>query len=312
MVLPKTDINSLIIFYFVANEASVTAAADKLFLTQPTVTYHIKSLENSIGLKLLDVKKQKVYLTPAGTGLFNYAKEIYQKIIEAEKYLQNLKETSFRVGTAATFSWVVASAAATFEENYPTVKLIVTTASSLEIAEYVVESAVDVGIVVSRDYNNSRLKTIPVSIREQLVLVAAPSSSIFSQGRVQLTDLQNYPIIAGPETSATRQLYLKMLENAGLKVSPSVMVEANSLELGLSLVESGKGMGLYHTGVVRDKITEGRLKMIPLATEIYVGADVLVRSDTPIHPYVEKFVSLVKDRFRNQQSLVKDHAQQLL
>jgi len=68
MAPSRLDLHSLIVFYFVANEESITAAAEKLCLTQPTVTYHIRSLERNVGLKLLDIRRQKVSLTQAGTG----------------------------------------------------------------------------------------------------------------------------------------------------------------------------------------------------------------------------------------------------
>ena len=104
MVPSKLDLHCLIVFYFVANEASITAAAEKLYLTQPTVTYHIRSLERNVGIKLLDVKRQKISLTPAGQGLYKYVSEIYEQMTGAEKYLENLKEASLRVGISTTFS----------------------------------------------------------------------------------------------------------------------------------------------------------------------------------------------------------------
>jgi len=55
MSIPKLDVYNLVVFYLVVNEKSLTAAAEKLFLSQPTVTYHIKSLEKSVGTKLLDI-----------------------------------------------------------------------------------------------------------------------------------------------------------------------------------------------------------------------------------------------------------------
>src|SRR5512136_2996234 len=117
MIPPKIDLNTLIIFYFVAYEGSISSAADKLFLTQPTVSYHIKSLENNIGVKLLEIKRKKLNLTQAGSGLFQYAKEIYQQVMNAEKYLRELRESSLRVGMSPTFGHSVAAAAAEFEEK---------------------------------------------------------------------------------------------------------------------------------------------------------------------------------------------------
>jgi DNA-binding transcriptional LysR family regulator len=299
MIPPKVDLHSLIVFYFVASEGSITAAAEKLYLTQPTVTYHIRSLEKSVGLKLLDVRRQKVTLTNAGVGLFRYVKEIYQQVTSAEKYLEDLREASFRVGIAATFSSSITSAAAEFEELYPQVKLIVRSASSLEVVEDVLSSQVDLGIVVRMDYENSKLRTITISTGEKLVLVASPSSPIATRERVELADLSGYPLVAGPETSATRQIILNKFQAEGLEVPPSVIVEVNSLEWGLSLVESGKGVGLYHIKAVEREIEEGRLKALPLASEITVGVDALLRSDAPVHPLAERFIHLVIEEFKS-------------
>lgn len=299
MTALQLDLHSLIVFYYVASEESITSAADKLCLTQPTVTYHIRSLENSVGVKLLDVRRQKVYLTDAGVGLFPYVKEIYRQMVDAQKFLEDLREASLRVGITATFSPIVASAAAAFEELYPHVKLIVRTASSLEIADAVLNSQVDLGIVVSMDYKNPKLKTIPISERERLILVVSPSSPIAKESRVEMADLCGYPLIAGPETSATRQVILNKFEAEGLKVPPLIAVEVNSLEWGMSLVESGKGMGLYYLKVVEREIAEGRLKALPLDNDIWVGADALIRTDAPEHPAVGRFISLVKEAFKN-------------
>ena len=63
-MLPNINPNDLIIFYVVAREKSLTSAADKIFLTQPAVTYHIQSLEKYTNVKLLDFRKHQVVLTP--------------------------------------------------------------------------------------------------------------------------------------------------------------------------------------------------------------------------------------------------------
>ncbi len=298
MAHSKLDLHSLIVFYFVASGESITSAADKLCLTQPTVTYHIRSLERNVGVKLLDVRRQKVYLTQAGKGLVRYVNEIYQQMTSAEKYLDDLKEASLRVGISATFSSIVASAAATFEELYPHVKLIVRNTSSFEVAEDILSSQVDLGVVVSMDYKNPKLRAIPLSAREKLVLVVSPSNPIAEEQRVELADLCGYPLVAGPETSATRQVILNKFESEGLKVPPLIIAEVNSLEWGMNLVENGKGMGLYHIKVVERGIAEGRLKILPLTSDMRVGVDALLRTDAPEHPAAGKFISLLKKAFK--------------
>ncbi len=211
MAPSKLDLHSLIVFYYVASEESITAAADKLCLTQPTVTYHIRTLERNVGLKLLDIKRQKIFLTQAGTVLFDYVSEIHRQMTAAEHYLDNLKEASLRVGVSATFSTCVTSAASAFEKLYPNVKLIIRNSASFEVAEDVLNCQVDLGIVVNMDYGNKKIKAISLSPKEQLVLVASPSSPIVQKQRLDFLNLCGYPLILGPETSATRRIFLAKL-----------------------------------------------------------------------------------------------------
>ena len=295
MTPSKLDLHSLIVFYYVASEESITAAAEKLCLTQPTVTYHIRSLEKNVGLKLLDIKRQKIFLTQAGSGLFQYVKEIYHQMTSAEKYLENLKQDSLRVGIATTFSTCVASAASAFEKLYPNVRLVIRSSSSFDVVDEVLNSQVDLGIVVSMDYGNPKLKSITLSDSQKLVLVASPSSSIAQRERLDYVNLCGYPLILGPETSATRQIILRRIRVGGCAMPSPIIVEVNSSEWGINLVENGEGVGLHHIMGVERAIADGRLKVLPLSGDIYVGVDAVLRADAPEHPMAEKFISLVRE-----------------
>ena len=297
MTPSKLDLHSLIVFYYVASEGSVTAAADKLCLTQPTVTYHIRSLERNIGVKLLDIRRQKVSLTYAGTGLFEYVKEIYQQMTSAEKFLEDLKEASLRVGISTTFSACVASAASAFEKQFSRVRLVIRSSSSFEVVEDVLSSQVDLGVVVDMNYGNPKLKYMTLSGQQKMVLVASPSSAIDQRGRLSLASLCGYPLILGPETSATRRIILNKLRVHGCAMPTPIVVEVNSPEWGISLVENGEGMGLYHEKSVERAISEGRLKALPIASDISVIADAILRANAPEHPMAQNFISLIRKCF---------------
>jgi DNA-binding transcriptional LysR family regulator len=296
---PKYNPYHLVVFYFVGREKSITAAAEKLCLTQPAVTHHIKCLEKAASLKLLDVKRQRVCLTQAGEGLFQYAAEVYQQLISAEKFVEDMKEASLGVGIAMSFSSTVASAASSFEELYPHVKLIVRTAPSFEVAQDVLNSQVDLGVVVSMDYGIPKLRSITISAGGEIVLVASPTSPIFRKEDMELSDLCDYPLILGPETSATRRVVFKKFEAEGLRLDNFVAVEVNSVEWGRSLVESGRGIGLYYISNVEKEVSEGRLRILPVTGDMRVGADVLIRKDAFLSPIAEKFISLLKGAFQN-------------
>lgn len=300
MISSKLSLHSLVVFYFVASESSVTAAAEKLCLTQPTITYHIRTLEKNIGIQLLDIRRQKVILTQAGEGLFRYVSEIYQNMLSAEKFLENLKDNCLRVGISSTFSSTIVKAAGAFEEAYPGVKLIIKNASSFEVAEEVYKSEVDVGIVVGVDYGNKKLKQVELSPRERLVLVASPSSNICQKEKIKILDLCGYPLILGPETSATRRIILSRLRLGGCHMPSPIIVEVNNADWGMNLIKSGKGMSVFHDRDVKDAIADGHLKALSINNDIWVGADALLRENTPEHPMVNNFISMVKEAFVSQ------------
>jgi len=295
----KLDLHSLIVFYYVASEESVTAAADRLCLTQPTVTYHIRTLERNVGLKLLDIKRQKTFLTRAGVGLFRYVSEIYRQMTSAERFLENIKEASLRVGVCTTFSTSVALAAAAFEKLYPHVRLIIRSRSSFEVAEDVLGSNVDLGVVVSMDYGSPKLRSVSLSPEEKLVLVASASSAISRKQRLEFLNLCGYPLVLGPETSATRRIIQGKLRTGGCSAPSPVIVEVDSSDWGISLVENGEGVGLHHIRSVEKAIAEGRLKTLSLSRDITVGVDALLRTDAPEHPLAEDFMALVREGFAN-------------
>ncbi len=294
MASSRLDLHSLIVFYQVASEESITEAADKLFLTQPTVTYHIRALEKNIGLKLLDIKRQKVFLTQAGAGLYEYAREIYRQMKGAEQYLDNIKESSLRVGFSTTFSSCAARAASAFEKQYPGVKLIIRGSTSYEVMEDVLNSEVDFGIVVRTDYGNRKIKVVPLASEQKLVLVASPSNPISHRERLEYINLCGSPLVVGPETSATRQIMLKKLRVGGCALPSPIIIEVNNAEWGINLVENGGGVGLYHVESVERSISEGRLKELPVSTQITIGADAIIRSDAPEHPMVERFIGIIR------------------
>jgi DNA-binding transcriptional LysR family regulator len=298
----RLDLHSLIVFYFAAKEESITAAAEKLFLTQPTVTYHIRSLERNLGLKLLEVRRQKVSLTQAGAGLYKYVSEIYRQMIGAEKYLENLKEASLRVGISTTFSTCLSVAAAAFKKANPQVKLIIKSASSFEIAEAVQECEVDLGIVVSTDYGSNKLKTIGLSSEQQMVLVASPSSPIAQRPKLAFVNLCGYPLVLGPETSATRRIILNRIRAGGCHMPSPIVVEVNSSEWGINLVENGEGVGFQHIKSVERSINEGRLKILPLDGNIFIGVEAIMHTDVPEHQMAQKFIAVVNECLKNKQA----------
>ncbi len=177
--------------------------------------------------------------------------------------------------------------------------MAIRSSASFEIAQEVINSQINLGIVVSIDYGSAKLRSVNISLRQKLVLVASPSSPIARRECVDFMSLCGYPLVLGPETSAIRRILLKKLRIGGCAMPTPIIVEVNSSEWGISLVESGQGVGLFHIASVQKAIFDGRLKILPLLRDIWMGMDACFHVDAPGHPMADSLISLVTETIQS-------------
>ena len=115
------------IFYHVATSGSISKAAEELLISQPAVTWQIKSLEEQLGLTLFIRTKKGVILTDEGKILFNYVKTGVESFSNGENALTNLKNLDYgiiRIGASTTVSkHVLMPYLAKFHEEYPNIEI---------------------------------------------------------------------------------------------------------------------------------------------------------------------------------------------
>ena len=115
------------IFYIVAKNGSISAAADVLFISQPAITFQIKKLEEQLGISLFTRTKHGVILTDEGKVLFDYVNNAIKNIINGENALSNLKNLDsgiIRIGASTTVCrHVVMPYLEKFHELYPKIDI---------------------------------------------------------------------------------------------------------------------------------------------------------------------------------------------
>jgi DNA-binding transcriptional LysR family regulator len=301
MTIPSLNPNDLIVFHFVVSERSIKLAAEKLCLAQPTVSYHIKTLERSVGTKLFESKKGSLRLTQTGKDLAKYASQIYHDMASVEQFMDFLRQPVLRAGVAFTFAVALRSVVPQFEQpNQKEVRLSMKNGGSFDIIQDVLNSELDVGIVVGMDYGKAELKSIPVSNHEKMVVVASPFDPIFEKDKVELADLSGRKFILPARTSASHQIFFKKLEAEGLKVQSSQFETVNNTEWSRYLVEIGEALDFLHISSVEERLSQGRLAVVPVPVDFWVGAEAIVRKDTFITKAIDAFISSVKRTFKSK------------
>ena len=294
-IIPNLNPDDLIIFYIVAKEKSLSLAADKVFLTQPAITYHIQSLEKYARVKLIEFKRRRVTLTPQGQELYKYAERIYQQMVDADRFIRFVRESNLRVDIASVFNSIIGPLLpAVFEGQNPEAKLMIKGGNAFDIVQDVLDSTIDLAIVPSFDYGKENLKYAQVSYPEKIVCFAASNQSIPSEP-LGWEELKNYPLITGPETSVIRRIIFDKFQEEGIE-APPLAAEVGNVEWCKILVANGKGLSFTLEKDIAGQVKAGRFKLMPLKSYPYITAESVTRSDVS-NPIITRFVSIVKKAF---------------
>jgi DNA-binding transcriptional LysR family regulator len=294
-IIPNLNPDDLIVFYVAAREKSLSSAADKLFLSQPAVTYHIQSLEKYVRVKLLEFKRHQINLTPQGTELLKYAEAIYQQLVDAERYIRFIREANLRVGIASVYDSIIGpSLPAMFEVQNPKATLMIKSGNAFDIVQDVINSTLDLAIVPQFDYGSEKISHVQVSNPEKIVCFTAPHQ-VMPRKLLDWKDIYKYPLVSGPDSSVIRRLIFEKFKAAGF-AEPTLAAEVGNVEWCKTLVENGKGLSFTMEKAIQTQVKDGRFKLVPMKEYLYITAESISRSDVS-NPIITNFIAVVKNAF---------------
>ncbi len=259
------ELRNLDAFCKVVEFKSFTRAAEAMLLSQPTISEHIRSLEDELGQKLVDRLGREVEVTPAGEVLYGYARKIIQTRSEA---LQAMEQYSGKMvgrillgcGTIPG-TYILPELINDFRMQYPEIKATVLINSSRNISQKVLEGGLEFGVVGARWHNNG-LSWHEI-FSDELTLVVHPAHSWASRGSVSLDEVILEPFILREPESGTRKVFSKILEENGLKESSlQEVAEIGSSAAIKEAVKAGIGVSILSKRAVRDSVECGRLATV--------------------------------------------------
>ncbi|MBW1720635.1 MAG: LysR family transcriptional regulator [Deltaproteobacteria bacterium] len=293
----QINLNQLRAFYLAARERSITRAADILCITQPAVTMQVKSLEQALDIKLFRKYGKDLRLTEVGHVLFDYVEKIFEIVDEMEfvlKRYSDLSRGSLVLGTTRSFArHLMPRLLSRFQERYPGVKISLKVGSSQEIADGLMAFEYDLGII-GRLPHSDKLKVIPYT-REEFCLITPPQHRFAGMKSVSLKDLKDEPIIIRENGSGSRYAMLSLLETHG--ITPSVLVEAGSVEFIKEYVIKGKGVSFLYKPEVEKEAMQGLLHCVCLKEgPIYIQTDIVYPKDVNLSPPAQAFLELAREK----------------
>jgi DNA-binding transcriptional LysR family regulator len=295
----QIDFRHLETFCRIADLKSFSKAADDLFLTQPTVSGHILSLEQSLSLRLFDRTSREVRLTKAGEVFLKYA----SKILSFRKDLMNAL-SEFSQGIRGELSlgastipgeYLLPKLMGDFKREHPHFVISLKIADTKEIVQYVLQDMVEFGVIGAR-LNHPSLHFEKYQ-EDEIIIVAPPDHPMTRKKRVNVEELLKVPWIIREEGSGTQMAVEKALRKKGKSLKQfNVVMEMGSTSSVKEGVKAKLGLAFISRRATEEELHQGFLSRIdvegiePISRQIYIAT----RPGRTLSPIGMEFLRFLK------------------
>ncbi|MBO9127209.1 LysR family transcriptional regulator [Rhizobium sp. 16-488-2a] len=253
-------------FYWVSQLRSFNAAAEKLNITQPTVSYRIKELEEQLGVSLFIRQKRQLLMTSEGEALKRYAEAMIgiARDIESNIKTRNTKLPTLRVGVMDSFAAVgLPPLLDELDHRFAGTRIAATVDTSHNLARQLSEGLLDIALLSTPpEHENVALELLG----RQTVEWIASSKLNMKKEFVSDDDLLSQRVFSTPAPSNLHELTTNALSggsNLGLRLNV-----CNSLSAILNLVEAGTGISILPVRLVRDQIRKGSVHVLETRSKL--------------------------------------------
>jgi DNA-binding transcriptional LysR family regulator len=261
-------------FLEVARRQNLSRAAEALFVSQPTLTARLQSLEASLGERLFVRTRRGMRLTEAGEAFLPFAEHAVTALADGRERLDELRRGvagRLVLGAPPTVStYTLPALLARFSAAHPNVRLAVKTGTSEEVLEMVLHDQVQLGII--RSLGHPEIDSVPL-YTDALLLIAGPGHRLAGLGAVRLADLAGEVLVLFGRSSSYLEFTTATFRQAG--VLPNSVLELDNIEAAKKMVERGLGVSLVPASTVAAELAAGTLTRIELVDAAPVRREIV-------------------------------------
>ncbi|MCA0972540.1 LysR family transcriptional regulator [Halobacillus litoralis] len=292
------DFEAMQTFITVVDEKSFTKASERLNLSQPTVSFHIKNLESYFDTTLIERSSKRFRVTQTGEMVYQRARQVSGVIDKAKTEVfefQNQVRGSIRIGASYTVGeYVLPSLLKEFDKHYPGVDLHVQIANTERVNRGVQLHDLDVGLVEGQ-VNHQGLSSIPF-LEDKMVVIVPLHHPLREKGTVTFDQLQDQTWLTRERGSGTGAMLDSMLE--AYNIRPRKLITIGSNHGVVQSVKQGLGMSLISRTVVEHTDAEALIMDLPyMKTPTRYFSLVTPVNDEEITKNASAFIAQIKQHY---------------
>ena len=299
------NLKQLEAFVQVAEGGSFSRAAKELYLTQPTISAHIASLEKELNVRLFIRNTKEVSLSEDGKELYKYAKPMMDLEHKIEERFGSGEEPGKHCITIAASTvpaqYILPAILKRYNEKYPEEQLKILEMDSAKVVLRVIDHMVDVGLT-GTTLEKKHCRYVPF-YKDQLVVIT-PNTEKYRKLQAESADdiswICQESFIMREEGSGTRKEAEKQFARAGISVEKlDVIASIENQETIKKSVSQGLGISVLSALASKDEVEEGHILAFPIP-----GADsgrdinLVYNKNYQLSRSAERFIRIVKDVYQ--------------
>lgn len=219
-------------------------AAEKTFVTQPTLSMQIQKLEEELGVIIFDRSKQPVIPTEVGAKLIEQARVILREAYLIQAIIETNKdemEGTFRIGIIPTVaSSLIPLFLHSFTQKYPTIQLVFEELLTRDLLNKLQDDQIDAGII-GTPLPSSQFKDLSLYF-EQFYVYLSPNHPLLKKNKLDLDDLNPEEMWLLSEGHCLRDQSIDLCKKIKSQKDRAVQFESGNLETLIKVVDTGYGM----------------------------------------------------------------------
>jgi DNA-binding transcriptional LysR family regulator len=304
------DIRRLEIFCKVVELKSFTKAAESLSLAQPTVSEHMRILEDTLSERLLDRLGREVLPTPAGRVFYQYAMNIIRLREEAIQSLQQFKGqlSGHLILGASTIpgNYVLPKFIGQFKAHHPAIKITLGIGNTGTVTEQVLDGDIEAGVVGS--FSSDRRIVSEELFSDELVLAVPPEHPWASASEISIDQLASEGFILRQKGSGTRIVMSRILEENGFDVSKlSVIAEMGSTEAIRQAIKARIGVSILSFQAIAEDVERNLLATVQVKGLRFCRPLYLIqRRSRGISPLCSAFLDYLRNQVKSDKAPIRN------
>jgi DNA-binding transcriptional LysR family regulator len=299
------NINQIKYLLTIYNEGSVTKAAEKLHVSQPSLSNMIKNIEDEIGEKIFK-RTSPISLTYCGDVYFDSIKKIYEvheTLMQKIDDIQNHNRGKLRLGIAPQRGMLVLpEILPTFFEKFPLVEVGLDERGSVELQESILKGELDIAFITATPINND-LEYLLIE-NESMLLLSGPNTDISKRiengTMISIAETKDESYISVRHGHSIREIQDTLFKNG--KVSPRIILETSRLETAIKATLTCKAVTICSSIYIPFGINKKKDFFYPIDTSQYTQRNFYIcyRKGAILSKFMREFIDIALSNLRDK------------